>query len=174
MTASLSGAVVKGPQLGSAGVIRRYVVRSSWRPAMLTTRPAYWQAVHRWQTRRGKHSRCLRSSDPPVQEKKCNPNTVRGKGDRHLLPERVLQVLRTKGACPPFPPLAARTEAEGDTDKAGAPSNRRPRPEGPPAAGAAGGGAAGRPAGCRAPVPAARTAATLRFVRTPTHNATVE
>ncbi len=77
MTASLSWAVIHGLELGSAGVIRRHVVRSSYMPAMLTTRPAYWQDVHRRQTRRGKHSRCLRSGDPPVQEKKGKSKTER-------------------------------------------------------------------------------------------------
>ena len=73
LTASLRGRSSTEEQLGSAGMIRRHVVRSSYLSAMLTTRPAKkWQDVHRWQTRRGNiHAVCDQAI--LLYKKKCNP-----------------------------------------------------------------------------------------------------
>ena len=68
------------------------------------------------------------------------------------------------------------TAAEGGTDRAGSPGNRRPRPGGLPAADATGGGAAGPPVGCwrpcRRPGPRQPRALCVRPRITPRSNRT--
>ena len=139
MTASLSWAVIHGLELGSAGVIG-----------------------DTWSDR----ATCPQCSQQGPRIGKTSIDGKRAVGNTHAVCDQAILLCKRKKASPrrndtgkrgPFPTRAATTGVEGDTDRAGSPGNRRPRPECLPAADAAGGGAAGtqlaagRP--CRRPGP---------------------